>query len=89
VGGIPHLVVVDKDWSLLCEDAVSEVTEDPDATAFPWRCPSSVIEILPDTYLRSDGAYRRTSDLDNKYLMLYFSASWSQRMFVSKLLLFV
>jgi hypothetical protein len=27
--------------------------------------------------------------LDNKYLMLYFSASWSQRMFVSKLLLFV
>jgi nucleoredoxin len=83
--GIPHLVVIDKDGSVLCEDGISEVTADPEGRAFPWRCPNKLMDILPDTYLSNDGSYLPTAELDNKYLMLYFSASWSPRKLVSSL----
>lgn len=77
--GIPHLCVIDKNGELICGDAVSEVMEDTNGTNFPWRCPHSLEEILPDTYVDKEGDYHPTSELHNKYLLLYFGAQWCQR----------
>lgn len=77
--GIPYMCVVDKEGDLLCGDAVNEAMEDPEGARFPWRCAQHLEEILPDTYVKNDGSYNPTADLDGKYLMLYFSARWCNR----------
>lgn len=77
--GIPYLSVIDKDGNLLCGDAVNEAMEDPEGARFPWRCAQSIEEILPDTYVQNDGSYHNTKELDEKYLMLYFSAGWCNK----------
>ena len=77
--GIPHMCVIDKDGNLLCGDAVNEAMEDTEGARFPWRCPNSIEEILPETFVRNDGTYHPTSDLDSKYLILYFGARWCSR----------
>ena len=73
--GIPHLVVLDKDGSVLQGDGVGEVSTDQDGTNFPWR-PKPLIELLPASYIDQAGASHAMSDLDDKYLMLYASAHW-------------
>jgi len=35
--GIPHLVILDKDGSVLVSDAVGEVSTDEEGKNFPWR----------------------------------------------------
>lgn len=77
--GIPYMCVVDKEGKLLCGDAVNEAMEDTQGERFPWRCPQHLEEILPDTYVKNDGSYNPTSELDGKYLMLYFSAKWCNK----------
>jgi nucleoredoxin len=74
--GIPYLIVIDSDGNLLCGDAVNEAMEDTTGARFPWRCPSAVEQILPDTYLRNDQTYHPMAEMDDKYLMLYFGAGW-------------
>ena len=70
---IPLLVVLDVDGSVITSDGVSEVSTDPDGEKFPWR-PQLFQEILPEHYIASDkSTLCPMSDLDNKYLMLYFS----------------
>jgi len=73
--GIPHLVVLDKDGSVLQADGVGEVSVDADGLNFPWR-PKPLTELLPSEYIDSDGNRHAMSELDGKYLMLYFSAHW-------------
>lgn len=73
------MCVVDKEGKLLCGDAVNEAMEDTQGERFPWRCPQHLEEILPDTYVKNDGSYNPTSELDGKYLMLYFSAKWCNK----------
>jgi nucleoredoxin len=73
--GIPHLVVLDKDGTVLQQDGVGEVSIDPEATNFPWR-PKPLVELIPKEYLTTDNKRRPTSELDDKYLMLYMSAHW-------------
>ena len=58
---------------VITSDGVSEVSTDPDGEKFPWR-PQLFQEILPEHYIASDkSTLCPMSDLDNKYLMLYFS----------------
>ena len=85
--GIPYMCVVDTEGQLLCGDAVNEAMEDTQGLRFPWRCPQHLEEILPDTYVTNDGSYNPLSDLDGKYLILYFSAKWCNKstMFTRKL----
>jgi nucleoredoxin len=73
--GIPHLVVLDKDGTVLLADGVGEVSVDPDGTDFPWR-PKKLVELLPKIYMRNDKSLHPMSELDDKYLLLYFSAHW-------------
>ena len=73
--GVPHLVVIDRDGTVLLEDGVQEVTVDPHGHCFPWR-PRPVVDLLPAEFMRPDGQMVPMSTLDNKYLMLYFGASW-------------
>lgn len=73
--GIPHLVILDRDGTVLVPDGVGEVATDPDGQNFPWR-PKPLVDLLPPSYLASDRSLRPMSELDQKYLMLYFSAHW-------------
>ena len=78
--GIPHLVILDRDGSILVADAVGFVSQDREGTNFPWR-PKRLVELFPSSYLPSPGSSSNqnrlaTADLDDKYLMLYMSAHW-------------
>lgn len=73
--GIPHLVVIDRDSTILVPDGVGEVTADPSGRHFPWR-PKPISQLLPSTYLAADGSRRGIQQLAQKYLLLYFSAHW-------------
>jgi nucleoredoxin len=74
VQGIPHLVIFDKDGSMLQQDAVSLLMDNPEA--FPWR-PKPLAEALPNYYLLPDGStLEEIATLKQKYVMLYFSAHW-------------
>lgn len=79
--GIPHLVVVDlKTGKLITSEGTSSVMEDEEGKDFPWR-PKTFGEMWPDKILvekGKDGAedtLMDSSELKNKNLMLYFSAS--------------
>jgi len=82
VGGplsIPLLVVLDVDGSVIIADGVGEVSTDREGANFPWR-PKPVKDLLPEQYIDSDKTTLcPMSDLDDKYLMLYFSAHWCPR----------
>jgi nucleoredoxin len=73
--GIPHLVVLEKDGSVLHSDGIGEVSVDPEGKNFPWR-PKKLVELLPASYIGQDKSEHSISDLNDKYLMLYFSAHW-------------
>ena len=102
-GGIPYLVVLDTDGSIIVPDGVGQVGamvldleqgDDSGLQSFPWR-PPPLVELLPrqyiaaaapgsdqpsershsahsNHYLQSPQQHRPMTDLDDKYLMLYF-----------------
>lgn len=77
--GIPHLVILDKDGqTILVPDGVGNVSTDPDGDEFPWR-PPPLVDLLPSYYLNSDKKRCPMSDLDDKYLMLYFRLVAAER----------
>lgn len=71
--GIPHLVIVDAKGNVITLDGTSGVREDSEGTNFPWK-PKSFDELWPEQ-IKGEGVVS-SSDLKDKYLMLYFSASW-------------
>ena len=73
--GIPHLVVLDGDGTVLKNDAVQQVLKDPLGDRFPWRT-NRLVDVLPQYYLRPDGTKAPMESLDDKYLLLIASASW-------------
>lgn len=89
--GIPHLVVVDGSGNVITKDGTSEAGGDAEGEKFPWK-PKSFGEVWPETILskNKDGeqsSMMPSSEFKDKYLMLYFSASWCGpcRMFTPKL----
>jgi len=78
VRGIPTLVILDADGSVITTDGRSAVSEDPTGAAFPWK-PKPVSELLGgELVLDADtkGAKVPVADLASKHLLLYFSAHW-------------
>jgi len=77
VKGIPTLVILDTDGSVITTDGRSAVTEDATGENFPWK-PKPLSEILSaDLVLDGkDGAKVPLGDLASKHLLLYFSAHW-------------
>ena len=74
--GMPHLVVIDKDGKLITRDGVDSLTKDPVGKNFPWR-PIRVVDLLPEYYIieeNEDEAMNPMSDLDEKYILLYFAS---------------
>jgi len=74
VSGIPTLVVMGPDGSTITTDARSDVSSDPEGAKFPWK-PPTFEEVFPATVVNK-GEKVESSTLDDKYLMLYFSAHW-------------
>lgn len=73
---LPHLVVIDKDGSLITMDGVQSIMTDPVGKNFPWRR-IRVVDVLPETYIiKKDGeeVQQPMSYLDDRHLMLYFAA---------------
>jgi len=78
VRGIPTLVILDVDGSVITTDGRSAVSEDPTGAAFPWK-PKPLSELLGGgLVLDADtkGAKVPVADLASKHLLLYFSAHW-------------
>ena len=73
--GIPHLVVLDTDGTILQGDAINQVLNDPLGAQFPWRA-RRLVDMLPEQYLRADGTRAPVASLDDKYLLIFASASW-------------
>jgi len=74
VSGIPSLIVLDEDGTLITADGRSAVSEDPTGEDFPWR-PKPLKELLGDEFVGKDGMVP-ASALEGKTLALYFSAHW-------------
>jgi len=74
VKGIPSLIILDEDGSLITADGRAAVSEDPEGEEFPWR-PKPLKELLGDEFVGKDGMVP-ASALEGKTLALYFSAHW-------------
>ncbi|KAG7369035.1 redoxin domain protein [Nitzschia inconspicua] len=70
--GMPHLVVIDKDGRVLTKDGVNCLSQDPVGKNFPWR-PQRIVDLLPERY-NANKTTLSMQDIDDKYLLLYFSA---------------
>jgi nucleoredoxin len=86
VSGIPMLVVLDTDGSLLSKQGRNLVSSDPEGTNFPWK-PLSMTEELGAEFVSQGGAAVDKSSFDGKYVGIYFSAHWCPpcRQFTPKL----
>lgn len=74
--GMPHLVVLDTDGKVITRNGVESLTHDPVGKQFPWR-PTRIVELLPEYYIieeNEDEAMLPFSDLDDKYILLFFAA---------------
>eukprot|EP00522_Entomoneis_paludosa_P006988 CAMPEP_0172444100 /NCGR_PEP_ID=MMETSP1065-20121228/4210_1 /TAXON_ID=265537 /ORGANISM="Amphiprora paludosa, Strain CCMP125" /LENGTH=454 /DNA_ID=CAMNT_0013194519 /DNA_START=480 /DNA_END=1844 /DNA_ORIENTATION=+ len=84
-GGIPSLVVVDADGeTILHKDAVPSIVGGH-GSEFPWR-PQPIMKLLPETY-EQNNEILPTSQLDDKYLMIFAGGHWCEpcRGFATKL----
>merc|ERR1711871_180814 len=77
VSGIPSLVIIDSDGSVITTDGRSAVGQDPEGKKFPWK-PKPLKDILGavESFAKSDGTLVPASELDGKVVGLYFSAHW-------------
>jgi nucleoredoxin len=77
VRGIPTLVILDADGSIITTDGREAVTEDPKGDAFPWKPKPLSATLGGDLVLDGkDGAKVAIAELASKHLLLYFSAHW-------------
>jgi len=77
VNGIPSLVVVSPvDGSLITDDGRSCIDEDPKGANFPWTPPTLAAVLTQDQKLTGKSGDVAYNTLNDKYLMLYFSAHW-------------
>mmetsp|Transcript_38497 Transcript_38497/g.48597 ORF Transcript_38497/g.48597 Transcript_38497/m.48597 type:complete len:417 (+) Transcript_38497:142-1392(+) len=83
--GIPALVILDEDGSLITSYGREMVTEDPEGNEFPWR-PKPFIQMLGTQFQGKEGMVDLNA-IEGKYLGFFFSAHWCPpcRMFTPKL----
>jgi len=82
--GIPHLVVVDREGNVITADGTSEVIADTSGENFPWKTktfseiwqPVETVVLGKEKDEGTDNTDLPSSELKDKHLMLYFSASW-------------
>eukprot|EP01125_Pyxidicula_operculata_P001227 TRINITY_DN11157_c0_g1_i1.p1 TRINITY_DN11157_c0_g1~~TRINITY_DN11157_c0_g1_i1.p1 ORF type:complete len:411 (+),score=121.16 TRINITY_DN11157_c0_g1_i1:55-1287(+) len=76
VQGIPTLVILNKDGSVITTDGRSKVMKDPEAKEFPWQ-PKGFWEIFSGPLNGKDGQTTTTDSLKSLTAFgLYFSAHW-------------
>jgi len=75
VRGIPSLIILDTDGSMITSDGRSAIMEDPEGEQFPWR-PRPLSELLAGDFVGKDGKAVSSNSLKSKHLGLYFSAHW-------------
>lgn len=75
VSGIPMLVVLDTDGSLMSKKGRNLVSGDPEGDKFPWK-PLTLPEEIGDNFLGQSGASVNKTSFDGKFLGIYFSAHW-------------
>mmetsp|Transcript_29510 Transcript_29510/g.47997 ORF Transcript_29510/g.47997 Transcript_29510/m.47997 type:complete len:416 (-) Transcript_29510:186-1433(-) len=74
VRGIPSLVILDEDGSLITLNGRASVQSDREGEDFPWR-PKPIPELLGDEFKGKEGTVGR-SVIEGKTLGIYFSAHW-------------
>jgi len=74
VNGIPTLVVLNTDGSLITAKARSNVSEDPEGVQFPW-IPKTFTEELGNSFISKNGPVDKSA-IEGKFLAIYFSAHW-------------
>ena len=72
--GIPHLVVCDSSGNVITKDGTMELHDDPEGKSFPWK-PKSFGEVWPEQIHATEDTFLSSSEMKEKYLMLYFSGS--------------
>jgi nucleoredoxin len=75
VQGIPTVVILNSDGTLITKDGRAAISGDPKGEDFPW-IPKSLKEILASCKLVGKDGPVDASTLDNKAFALYFSGHW-------------
>lgn len=65
VQGIPTLVVLNKDGSVISKDGRAELSADPTGASFPW-IPKPIPELLGSSFLGTDATSVDRSAIDGK-----------------------
>lgn len=74
VRGIPTLIVLDIDGSVITSDGREEIGGDPEGKRFPWR-PKPLSDLIGTVFQTKTGL-RGVEAIQGKTLALYFSAHW-------------
>jgi len=75
VQGIPTLVILNKDGTVITTKGRAAVTEDQTGENLPWF-PPTFDEALGTEFVKSDGSKVTKDSLKGKFLGIYFSAHW-------------
>jgi len=75
VKGIPSLIMLDKDGSVLNKEARSDVDSDPEGLKFPWA-PPAIKDVIGTEFVDREGKTVTMESLKGKHLGIYFSAHW-------------
>jgi len=76
VQGIPTIVILGQDGSVISKDGRSDISEDPTGKKFPW-IPKKFSEIMSSLkFVNKDGSAGGAELLTDKVFALYFSAHW-------------
>jgi len=75
VQGIPAVVILGPDGSVITKDGRAAISQDETGTEFPWR-PKSFDDIFGDAVLKGPSGDVKGSSLKGKVFGLYFSAHW-------------
>merc|ERR1719320_1672267 len=77
VDGIPRLVMIDpKTGQAMNLDAKDDVLNDETLENFPWTKPTILDSVGDATVIRKTGVKVALSHMSERFLMLYFHASW-------------